>query len=101
MSAGHIRQRGRNSWELKYDGVRDPITGKRNVKFKTVHGSKRDAQSELRKAIEAVENGMHADAGKLTLASWLKSWLESRRHLIGARVAGTQRVDVVVLVQRG
>jgi integrase len=87
MSAGHIRQRGRNSWELKYDAARDPITGKRAVKFKTVRGSKRDAQRELRKVLDAVESGTHADAGKLTLAKWLTTWMDGRRHSLSAKTA--------------
>jgi len=87
MSAGHIRQRGRNSWELKYDAERDPITGKRVVKFKTVRGSKRDAQRELRKILDAVEDGTHVDAGKLTLGSWLTTWMDGRRHSLGAKTA--------------
>ncbi len=87
MSAGHIRQRGRNSWELKFDAAHDPITGKRKVKFKTVRGSKREAQIELRKLLTAVESGTHADAGKLTLGKWLTTWMDGRRHSLGAKTA--------------
>ena len=48
MSAGHIRPRGPGAWELKYDVGRDPITGKRRIKYKTARGKKSDAQRELR-----------------------------------------------------
>lgn len=94
MSAGHIRQRGRDSWELKYDAARDPVTGKRTVKYKTVRGSKRDAQRELRKLLDAVENGTHTDAGKLTLAAWLTTWTDGRRHSISAKTA--ERYDELI-----
>ena len=48
MSEGHIRPRA-GSWEIKYDIGRDPVTGRRITKYKTVRGSKRDAQRELRR----------------------------------------------------
>jgi hypothetical protein len=53
MSAGHIRPRGPGAWELKYDVDRDPKTGRRITRYKTVRGTKRDAQRELRKLLEA------------------------------------------------
>jgi len=46
--SGHIRRRGANSWELKYDANRDPITGKRRVRFVSFKGTKRKAEVELR-----------------------------------------------------
>jgi hypothetical protein len=43
MSAGHIRPRGEGSWELKFDAGRDPATGRRMTRYKTVRGTKKDA----------------------------------------------------------
>ena len=57
MSAGHIRPRGPGAWELKYDIGRDPKTGKRITKYKTVRGGKRDAQRELRDLLGTVDKG--------------------------------------------
>ena len=68
MSAGHIRARGPGAWELKYDVGRDPRTGRRITKFKTVRGSKRDAQRVLRNLLGTVDRGRHVDPGKLTMA---------------------------------
>lgn len=87
MSNGHIRRRSEGSWELKYDAGHDPITGKRITKFKTVRGTKRDAERELRTLLSAVDNGMYADAGKLTLGAWLDKWLAARRHSIAPKTA--------------
>ena len=39
MSAGCIVKRGENSWRLKYDVGRDPISGKRITKYRTVTGA--------------------------------------------------------------
>ena len=85
MAKGHIRQRGPNAWELKYDAGTDPITGQRITKYKTVRGIKRDAQRELRDAISAVENGTYADPGKLTTRDWLMQWLDEAKHSVGGR----------------
>jgi integrase len=80
MSAGHIRPRGPGAWELKYDIGRDPRTGKRTTKYKTVHGAKRDAQRELRNLLGAVDRGVVADAGKMTVGQWLGRWLAEAKH---------------------
>jgi len=42
---GHIRRRGRRSWELKYELGTDPRTGRRVTKFVSFKGSKREAQA--------------------------------------------------------
>ena len=58
MSAGHIRPRGPGAWELKYDLGRDPKTGRRITRYKTVRGKKADAQRELRNLLGAVDKGV-------------------------------------------
>jgi integrase len=68
MTAGHIRARGPGAWELKYDLGRDPITGKRRIRYETVHGSKRDAQRRLRELLFAVDKDAHVDPSRLTVA---------------------------------
>ena len=85
MSAGHIRPRGPGAWELKYDLDRDPIIGKRQIRYATVRGSKRDAQQELRRLLGAVDKGQHVDPGKLTVGAWLGQWLEEARHNVSPK----------------
>jgi integrase len=78
MSSGSIIKReGKNgvSWLLKYDADRDPVTGKRQQRYKTVRGTKKDAQSELRKLLGEVDTGAHIDPAKTTVADWVESWL--------------------------
>jgi hypothetical protein len=38
---GHLRQRGKQSWELKFDDGRDPVSGKRIVRYVSFRGTKR------------------------------------------------------------
>ncbi len=82
---GHIRARGAGSWELKYDIGRDPLTGRRITKFATVHGAKRDAQRELRRLLKTVDDGVHSDPGKLTVADWLNQWLDEAQHSVSPK----------------
>jgi hypothetical protein len=44
---GHIRRRGQKSWEIKFDIGRDPVTGKRRIRYHSVKGTKSQAQAEL------------------------------------------------------
>src|SRR5271157_633059 len=85
MAKGHIRARGPGAWELKNDVGLNPTTGKRMTKFKTIRGTKRDAQRELRAALTAVEGGLHADPGKMTLGQWLAQWLDEAQHNIARK----------------
>jgi hypothetical protein len=85
MSAGHIQRRGKSSWRLKYDVGRDPKTGRRITKYATVRGKKADAERELRALLGAVDKGMVADAGKLTVGDWLKQWIEEARHTVSRK----------------
>jgi integrase len=80
MAKGHIRARGPGAWELKYDAGIDPVTGRRITKYKTVHGAKRDAQRELRAILTAIDGGTYADPSKLTVAEWLRQWLDEAQH---------------------
>ncbi len=82
---GHIRQRGPGAWELKYDTRADPATGRRITKYKTVKGAKRDARRELRRLLTAVDQGRHADPGKLTVADWLRQWLDEAESVVSGK----------------
>ncbi len=54
---GHIRQRGKGSWELKYDVGRDRRTSKREIAYVTFRGTKREAQTELSRLITEAKQG--------------------------------------------
>jgi integrase len=87
MSEGHIRQRSAGSWELKYEAEHDPATGERRTRYKTVKGTKRDAQKELRRLLGRVDQGTDADAGKLTVGAYLDQWLAGHRATVAPRTA--------------
>jgi integrase len=72
---GSIRRRGVKSWELTIDLGRDPVTGRRQRRFASVKGARRDAERELAARIHAIETGTDIDAPKITVAAYLQRWL--------------------------
>ena len=73
---GHLRKRGKSSWQLKFDDGRDPKTGKRRTRFRTVRGSRKDAEAVLRTLLYELDRGVFVDPGKLTVAEFLRSWVD-------------------------
>ena len=72
---GHIRQRGQQSWELKFDLGRDPVTGKRISRYVNFRGPKREAQAELNRLLNSRNEGTYVDPTKMTVADYLEHWL--------------------------
>jgi integrase len=74
MSQGHIRPRGSGSWELKFDLGRDPLTGKRQSRYVSFKGTKREAQAELTRLLAETNIGTYVDPSKVALAEFLDRW---------------------------
>jgi hypothetical protein len=72
---GHLRERTPGTWELIVELGRDPLTGRRRQRSRTVQGLKRHAQRELRKLIADVEGGRLTGTGT-RLCDLLDRWLE-------------------------
>src|SRR5262245_23607500 len=68
---GHIRRRGRESWELKFDAGRDP-TGKRKIQYVAFRGSKREAQAKLTELLAAVGKGDYVEPTKATVTDFVR-----------------------------
>jgi hypothetical protein len=64
---GHIQQRGKNSWRLKFDAGRDEKTGKRKTQFVTFRGTKRQAQVKLAELIASVSQAKYVEPNKVTV----------------------------------
>ena len=76
MSGGHIRKRGKNSFEIKYEAGIDPRTGQRITKYASFKGSKREAQAKLAELITTVAKGSHIDRSKITVAEFVRSRID-------------------------
>jgi integrase len=80
--SGNITRRGAHSWRLKYEGgERDPLTGRRQTRYATVRGTKREAQAELVRLLAAVDAGTAVAPDKTTLAQYMRGWLDSSNGL--------------------
>jgi integrase len=71
---GHIRRRGERSWELKFDLDRDPVTGKRETRYHSFKGTKREAQAELVRLSAAALTGAYVDPTTVTVGEFLNNW---------------------------
>jgi integrase len=73
---GHIRKRGRKSWEVRIETGRDS-NGNRQFDYVTVHGSEDDAQKELTRRMNDLNNGAYVDSTKITVGEFLDRWLST------------------------
>ena len=69
---GHIQQRGKNSWRLKFDSGRDEKSGKRKTQFHTFRGTKREAQVKLAELIASVSQAKYVEPNKVIVAEWVR-----------------------------
>ena len=83
--SGHIRQRSRDSFELRYGLGTDPATGKRRVVTTTVRGDRRAAEKELRRLLRTLDTGEHVNPGRMTVGQWLTAWLDTIRQEVSPK----------------
>jgi integrase len=55
--SGSLRQKSPGVWEVRSETGRDPVTGRRRQKSRSVHGSKRDAQVVLNALVVEADSG--------------------------------------------
>ena len=82
MATGHItppriNADGSKSYQLVVELERDPLTGKRERKYKTIRGTKKQAEAELRKMISELESGNIITASSMKLSGWMATWLST------------------------
>ena len=79
MATGHLRKRtGKNgavSYQLIAEGERDSITGKRERRYKTISGTKRQAEATLRQMIADLEQGNVTTASAMRVKDWIQTWV--------------------------
>lgn len=71
---GGIDERGPDRWRLRWR-----VGDKRYTK--SFHGTKRAAQTELRRLLKSADDGAHVAPDKVTLAEYLRGWLDGERDL--------------------
>ncbi|HXB79656.1 MAG TPA: tyrosine-type recombinase/integrase [Bradyrhizobium sp.] len=90
---GHIQQRGKNSWRLKFDAGRDEKTGRRKTQFHTFRGTKRQAQVKLAELIASVAQDKYVEPSKITVGDFVTDRVDQweARGDITARTAARYR----------
>jgi hypothetical protein len=83
--AGSIRERSPGSFEVRYSLGTDAATGKRREATVTVHGTRKDADKELRRLLTALDKGEHVDPSRMTVREWLATWLASIREEVSPK----------------
>jgi len=74
---GHIRKRGKDSWTVVvYVGV-DPTTGKERRVWRSVKGTKKDAEILLTQLLNQRQMGIDVPSARLTSGAYLEQWLDA------------------------
>ena len=73
---GTVQEHGKNTWRLKWELPRS-ADGRRHQGSKVVHGSKAEAQSQLRSVLSSLDKGEYVTRSKITVSDFLDLWLES------------------------
>ena len=79
MATGNIVERKRKngvSYEITVEGERDLYTGKRNRVFKTIKGSKKEANAVMHQLMADMDRGIAVRKSPKKIAEWLDEWLE-------------------------
>ena len=74
---GSVRRRNRGSWELTVDVGRD-AEGKRVRQFRTVRGTKAEAERVLNQLLRAAEMSQGVMSSRVLLGEFMDRWLEDQ-----------------------
>src|SRR5512132_86850 len=75
---GNITRRGKTSWRIKFDAEPDVVTGERRIRYVTIKGTRRHAEAELARLLDAAHKGVLPDASKLSVEAYLRQWLDGK-----------------------
>jgi hypothetical protein len=67
--------RGKHSWEVSVRAGRDPVTGKYARVYRSVRGTRKDAERVIARLLHEVTHGALVDPGHATTGEWLDRWL--------------------------
>ena len=81
---GHIRERSPGHWAIVIE-MRDPETGRRNRKWHSFAGTKRQADDEKARLIASLKGGSYIEPVKITVAAYLEKWLTDIQSRVSPR----------------
>lgn len=71
---GFVRQRSPGTWQLGWK-ERDAVTGVWKQKTRTFRGTKKQADAELAKIVNSLNDGSYVEPSKITVREFLERWL--------------------------
>ncbi|SDL87003.1 site-specific integrase [Halarsenatibacter silvermanii] len=71
----HLIKRGPKKWQVRIESGRDPETGKRKRIYRTVNGTKKEAEKVMAEMIK----GGYQEGGNVKLKKYLVDWFEDYR----------------------
>ena len=76
ITTGSIRERKHKVWQITIELPKDPITGKRNRKYRTVEGTKKEAERAMHEFITELEKGIYVANSNISITEWVHTWLD-------------------------
>lgn len=80
MASGHIRKReykNGHSWQIIVEADIDPVTGKRKRVYKTIKGTKKQAEKVMVQMLSEMNQGIFIHESPKTVEQFLTEWLET------------------------
>lgn len=76
ITSGSIRQRRPKVWQITIELPKDPVTGKRNRRYRTIEGTKKEAERAMHEFITELEKGYYVTNTNISITEWVNTWLE-------------------------
>ena len=92
--AKRVGRNGDVTYQIIIELGRDPVTGKRQRVFKTVKGTKKQAQALMDKMKVELERGYYHDPSNMKLADWMTQWLDYYVPNIAATTRTNYKRDI-------
>lgn len=103
MATGHLKPRenkdGSKSYQVVIELEKDPITGKRERRYKTVKGTKKQAQAMLCKMLADYNSGNIVNSSAMKLGSWMDQWLRTYNPNIEATTRDSYEEKIRIYIK--
>ena len=79
MLTGNITKRKTKKghcWQITVELPKDNVTGRRNRRYKTVEGTKKEAERAMHEFIMEIEKGCYVKNSNITVSEWMKTWMD-------------------------
>lgn len=89
------------TWSWRAEGPPDPATGRRTQPSRGGFATRDDAQEALSRYLTDTAGGRHADDRRLTVAQWLRRWLNAGEWEPATRKDYTAHVETLLIPHLG